>query len=281
MKVRYTIINNAFDLECLKDSWQILEKGVDMIDFQCFKWNTLLIEEWLSFVCNKVFAMVYVFALIELWGAKLILSLVVQNKTVGIKWLGYKKDICFFCIELYLDYMSFIYSNVTYDLVPRVHKTFSGLNHYLDHIRDNTIVKDWCSEQNLQVHLTIFVPAEVINDMDTNRKSLSGSMRQNLRILINGMEKDNYKYELFIYKNIDDVDEYIYGLRDDKNAVNVKRRFEEKCSFYLSLFRGVFDFMLNAIEENEQLNKWILLVETRGMKLNKGEEETGIAPLCA
>lgn len=222
MRIDYRIIKKVEDFEKLKDSWEQIEHGKEMTVFQTFNWNKLLVEQWLSHSVNKMFSDICIVCLTQNSRVKIIAPLIVQKKSVGIKWLGRKKGIYFLGIESYSDYMNLIYDDVEQSeievLMNDILKKFSDFTLILNCVRDETIFSSWCLSRGFSDNITTSAFVELPVNQEAYTKSLSKSTRQNLRTAMNRMKRDNLDYEMLVYGRIQNEE-----LVNKLNRIHIQR----------------------------------------------------------
>lgn len=209
MKIEYHVIKKVEDFEEYKNSWEQIEHGKDMTVFQSFNWNKLLVEQWLSRSFNRLFSEIYIICLKNGPKVRIIAPLIIQKKSIGVKWLGRKKGIYFLGIESYSDYMNLIYDDDTKEseietLLNDILKTFSEFTLRLSCVRDETLLSNWCLSQGFSDKLYTSVFVEIPDNQEIYTKSLSKSTRQNLRTAINRITRDNLTYEMLVYDCVQD-----------------------------------------------------------------------------
>lgn len=217
MIFKYKIIKSSDELKEYESVWKKLETGREMTAFQSYDWNVLLVEQWLKFAYNRLLSNICIAEVIENNNTVMLFPLIVQKKSLGIKWLGRKKGIYFLGIESWSDYMNAIYSepnNLWFAFAfKEIAKQFPGLDINLNCVRDDTAISIWCAEKEFQDRLTTSVFIDLPESVEAYNQKLSKSTRQNLRTALNRMKKDNYEYEFSVYSNIES-DEIINNLCD-------------------------------------------------------------------
>ena len=132
MIFKYKIIKSSDELKEYESVWKKLETGREMTAFQSYDWNVLLVEQWLKFEYNRLLSNICIAEVIENDKTVMLIPLIVQKKSLGIKWLGRKKGIYFLGIESWSDYMNAIYfepNNLWFDFAfKEIAKQFPGLD---------------------------------------------------------------------------------------------------------------------------------------------------------
>ena len=115
----------------------------------------LLVEQWLKNLNIIDYYLIYALPKwIENDKTVMLIPLIVQKKSLGIKWLKEKRDL-FFGIESWSDYMNAIYfetNNLWFDFAfKEIAKQFPGLDINLNCVRDDTAISIWCAEKNFKI----------------------------------------------------------------------------------------------------------------------------------
>lgn len=246
MEFKYKAIKSDRDLMKFKDKWKKLEKGEDMTAFQSFEWNVLLVEQWLSFRYNRLLSDIYIAEVIDNSDTVMLIPLVVQKVSLGIKWLGRKKGVYFLGIESWSDYLNAVYSSCDDEMFDyafeEILKAFPGLNISLNCVRDDTFLSRWCQKKGLYDNETKSVYVSLPESVEEYNNRLSKSTKQNLRTALNRMDKGGYRYDVSVCGNIND-NEAINELCDiHARRVRVKnKRNKEKLDrihYYSNMLRS-------------------------------------------
>lgn len=209
MKVDYYSSNN---IENIKSQWEQLENGVDMTIFQSYRWNQLLIEEYNSGLYNRMFSQLGFIVVSEGDDIIMIAPIIIQTRTIKLSWIGRKKGIYILGYNSYSDYLNFIYSDFNERafllIIGELKSHFPGLPIYIYNIREKTDLSVYLTENNYRIdHISTAAYVRILENIDEYNKTLSKSVRQNLRTAQNRMVKAGLTYELVIRERLSENEE--------------------------------------------------------------------------
>ena len=242
LNIEFNKIENASQFSKYQTDWEKLENGKDMTIFQSYRWNRLLVEQWLSFTYNRLFSEIIIAEGIENGEVKVIAPLIVQKHSLGYKWLGRLKGIYFLGIESYSDYMNLIYDAVNdssfSQIIQAIKVKYPTLPIYFNEVRESTEFCQWCIGQNPELRKTVSIAVPLPADVDQYHAVLSKNTKQNLRTALNRMHKADLEYEIQVLHKISD-DQLIEQLdrmhitRVEQKDARLKMRMLRYVSNYL------------------------------------------------
>lgn len=204
-------ISSASDVSIFESAWKMLEKGTDMTAFQTFDWNKLLLEEFFSSKSNTRFADIYLYSIQD--GAKVILLAPIIVQKIGMRLLygGRKKGIYLLGQNSYSDYLNFIYSEFSELAIEQIFtilkRDFKKSTIFIDFLRSDTCLNHYLSKIGKAPNKSSFaVYVDIMSSVEDFNKSLSKSVRQNLRTASNRMQKNNIDYKLEVFSRLQDHD---------------------------------------------------------------------------
>lgn len=193
----------------LKPYWTELEKGKEMTWFQTFQWYEIVNSHFLSEKRKALFRSgAYILVTGDGGEPVLIAPVQIIAKGFAVKGIGLKKGFYFIGRQGFSDYLNFIYKDfdssalgaalsylnqrykISYCCFENVEKG-SAVSAYFNSLRNVETVESFCMRIDLP------------EDFETYRKSLSKSVRQNIRTAFNRSERDGKAFRYEILKKID------------------------------------------------------------------------------
>lgn len=209
-EIKRFIVNTVNDLEELKSIWKELERGPEMTVFQSYDWNVLLYREESRKKFFSLFTDMVIYLLKLGESYEVMLPVIIQKHTNETKWFGRKKGIYIWGDGSYSDYLSAIYSvNATSEefsaIIERIKFDYQKMPIFFNDIREFTRFSNYLTEKAIRViKQDVSVQVEMTLLREEYEKSLSKSVRQNIRTAKNRMMKAGLDYRIEICGKIDD-----------------------------------------------------------------------------
>lgn len=238
------------DISVLQESWSINEKGTDMSYFQSYDWYFMLKDlcpEDCPYYISRLFAVVD-----ENNITVLIAPLWIVLKSFDVV---NRKSVFFLGRQGWSDYLNFIYSRFDNDswecLAQYIYQKYGVRKWSIENLKENTEVYSYFTKKYPIRHnrIGICVGLSLPNSFDGYYKSLSKSVRQNIRTAFNRQKKEGIQVSFDFDDKFVDVNRCI-ELRDNRlkgksepfSFCGFLRRIgkdgREAISYYWSRFKG-------------------------------------------
>ena len=242
LDIEFNKIENASQFLKCQQNWEKLETGKNMTVFQSYRWNQLLVEQWLSFTYNRLFSEIIIVEGRENGVVKIIAPLIIQKHSLGYKWLGRLRGIYFLGLESYSDYMNVIYDRIDESsfsqIILSIKEKYPTLPIYFNEVRESTEFCQWCIKQNPEVRKTVSIAVPLPAGVDQYHAMLSKNTKQNLRTALNRMHKADLEYEIQVLHKISDD-----KLIEELDRMHIARVEQKDARLKMRLLRYVSNYL--------------------------------------
>lgn len=193
MMIKEYFINNLSKIE---NDWKRLEIGTEMTSFQTYDWSLLLLKDIKKKLLRSIFwKPVFVCHLNSGGEVDMIAPLVVQSKSLNLRFYSMMSGICILGEKSYSDYLNFIYNKwsdeAADEIFSFIHENYGGIELRLNNVPENSSLAGYVTNHfeliNRDGETAVFVDNPV--DADEYYKSLSKNTRQNIRTAYNRLAK--------------------------------------------------------------------------------------------
>ncbi|MBP9987909.1 MAG: GNAT family N-acetyltransferase, partial [Ruminococcus sp.] len=213
-------IINLNNFSKMKEYWEKLEKGKDMTPFQSYFWYEKINEYSIANGNEK--NDFYAVAKLDS-NPVMIAPIHIINHGISVKGFGIEKGIYILGTSTHTDYLSFIYDEFYPEaveaIIDYVKKKCKLNNFFFEEIIENTEFDKYLSANSDKYNCATCVEIVPAENFDVYKKSLSKSVRQNLRTAVNRANKDGYELDIDIINCIStELAQKLYGIYQSRTA---------------------------------------------------------------
>ena len=273
MMIKEYFINNLSKIE---NDWKRLEIGTEMTSFQTYDWSLLLLKDIKEKLLRSIFwKPVFVCHLNSNGEVDMIAPLVVQSKSLNLRFYSMMSGICILGEKSYSDYLNFIYNKwsdeAADEIFSFIHENYGGIELRLNNVLENSSLAGYVTNHfeliNRDGETAVFVDNPV--DADEYYKSLSKNTRQNIRTAYNRLAKNNFECEITMCDTIPDkaTEKVMHDIHNDrfikKNGLDGKfsiKKFMWTCAHKNNETRH--NCVFTALKTLS--SSWLLLIRING-----------------
>lgn len=262
---------SADQFDQLEKDWRNLEKGAEMTAFQFYDWYKILNEFYFSEKKKKPFRdFVYVVAYEN---DKPVMIAPIQVIKVGfqIKNIGFRPGFFFIGHETYSDYINFIYDefseNAVDEILSYLKKTYKKKYCFFEQIPEDTSLYRYIKSKYTPAEYKVYCAKLTLpKTFEEYKKTLSKSVRQNIRTAINRQNKNDIELTHTFYEECpEDIIDDLYNVRKKRlgfkrNRLRSKSSFVKRTYFWL---HGVYHkhFCVSHDVLRKNVNPWVFLIK--------------------
>lgn len=271
--IKEYFINNLSKIE---NDWKRLEIGTEMTSFQTYDWSLLLLKDIKEKLLRSIFwKPVFVCHLNSGGEVDMIAPLVVQSKSLNLRFYSMMSGICILGEKSYSDYLNFIYNKwsdeAADEIFSFIHENYGGIELRLNNVPENSSLAGYVTNHfeliNRDGETAVFVDNPV--DADEYYKLLSKNTRQNIRTAYNRLAKNNFECEITMCDTIPDktTEKVMHDIHNDrfikKNGLDGKfsiKKFMWTCAHKNNETRH--NCVFTALKTLS--SSWLLLIRING-----------------
>lgn len=199
------------ELSKIEPDWKRLEAGSEMTSFQSYDWSLLLLKDIKEKLLRSIFwKPVFICHFNDDGKIDMIAPLVVQSRSVNLRFYSMTSGICILGEKSYSDYLNFIYDGWSDEAADEIfgfiHDNYSGLELRFNNVPESSSLAKYISARfellNRDGETAVFVKNPA--DADEYYKSLSKNTRQNIRTAYNRLAKSGFEYEITLCDTVPD-----------------------------------------------------------------------------
>ncbi len=267
---------SPLDFEKLESSWKELEKGVEMTWFQTYNWYKIINRHFIAEKKKAPFRTgTYVLLSDDNGNPLMIAPIQIVKKGFCFKGIGLMKGFYFIGRQGFSDYLNFIYDKFDNEYLKTVFKYLSekyGMNYFrFENISSNTSsYKALCDESygaDKVDSLCMTLPLK--DSYEEYKKTLSKSMRQNIRTAYNRSARDGYSFSYRIENSITpEMADRLMSIRAQrlgKKQDDIRNSSSLQAKIYTKGRDAVVSFTADPIDVMKEIeNCWCFLAECNG-----------------
>lgn len=264
------------ELSKIEPDWKRLEAGSEMTSFQSYDWSLLLLKDIKEKLLRSIFwKPVFICHFNDDGKIDMIAPLVVQSRSVNLRFYSMTSGICILGEKSYSDYLNFIYDGWSDEAADEIfgfiHDNYGELELRFNNVPENSSLAKYISARfellNRDGETAVFVKNPA--DADEYYKSLSKNTRQNIRTAYNRLAKSGFEYEITLCDTVPDKasEKVMHDIHNDrfikKNGLDGK--------FSIKKFIWAAAHKNNEIKHNCVFNalktldsSWLLLIRING-----------------
>lgn len=222
MMIKEYFINNLSKIE---NDWKRIEIGTEMTSFQTYDWSLLLLKDIKEKLLRSIFwKPVFVCHLNSGGEVDMIAPLVVQSKSLNLRFYSMMSGIFILGEKSYSDYLNFIYNKwsdeAADEIFSFIHENYGGIELRLNNVPENSSLAGYVTNHfeliNRDGETAVFVDNPV--DADEYYKLLSKNTRQNIRTAYNRLAKNSFECEITMCDTIPDkaTEKVMHDIHNDR-----------------------------------------------------------------
>ncbi len=202
-------IFTPYDFNKLEKAWKSLEKGADMTCFQSYEWCAEINRLYLNRAYKNNVRAFYILAT-ENNIPVMIAPVHYVKHGVSIKGLGINKGGYIIGTTTHSDYLSFIYNEFSPEcfeaILTFIAEEFKIKKFFFEQVISGTELDQYLSKRNNSIKINQATCVKIIpeENYETYNKSLSKSVRQNIRTANNRAVKDNINISIEVCNSVNE-----------------------------------------------------------------------------